>query len=82
MVIYLDNIFIFSQDYIEHTKNVRLILSKLREHGLYAKPEKCEFDQTLVEFLGYVISSDVLTIDKKKVATVQEWEIPTRVHNC
>ena len=76
VVIYLDDILIFSQDYIEHTKHVRLILSKLREHGLYAKPEKCEFDRTSVEFLGYVISSDGLTMDKKKVATVQEWEVP------
>ena len=79
MVIYLDDILIFSRDYIEHTKHVRLILSKLRAHGLYAKPEKCEFDRTSVEFLGYVISSDGLTMDKKKVAMVQEWEVPTRV---
>ena len=43
------------------------------------KPEKCEFDRTSVEFLGYVISSTGLTVDKKKVATVQEWEIPTRI---
>ena len=71
VVIYLDNILIFSQDYIEHTKHVRLILTKLREHGLYAKPEKCEFDRTSVEFLGYVISSDGITMDEKKVETVQ-----------
>ena len=53
--IYLDDILIFSQDYIDHTKHVRLILSKLQEHGFYEKPEKCEFDLTSVEFLGYVI---------------------------
>ena len=79
VVIYLDDILIFSQDYIEHTKHIRLILSRLREHGLYAKPEKCEFGRTLVEFLGYVIPSYGLTMDKKKVAMVQEWEFPTRV---
>ena len=79
VVIYLDDILIFSQDYIEHTKHVRLILTKLREHGLYAKPEKCEFDRTSVEFLGYVISSDGITMDEKKVETVQQWEVPTRV---
>ena len=79
VVIYLDDIPIFSHDYIDHTKQTQLILSKLREHGLYAKPEKCEFDRTSVEFLGYVISSYCLSMDKKKVAMVQEWEIPTRV---
>ena len=72
MVIYLDDILIFSQDYIEHTKHVRLILSKLRERGLYEKPEKFDFDRTSVEFLGYVILSDGLTMDKRKVTTVQE----------
>ena len=79
VVIYFDDILIFSQDYIEHTKHVRLILSKYREHGLYAKSEKWEFDWTSIEFLGYVISSDGLTMNKKKVGTVQEWEVPTRV---
>ena len=79
VVIYLDNILIFSHDYIEYTKHIRLVLSKLREHGLYAKSEKCEFDRISVEFLEYVISSNGLTMDKMKVATVQEWEVPTRV---
>jgi hypothetical protein len=56
-----------------------LILSKLREHGLYAKGEKCEFDHTSVEFLGYVIFPSGITMDPRKVATIHDWLIPTRL---
>ena len=56
MVIYLDAIIIFSSNLAEHTHHFRLVLTELQEYGVYAKSEKCEFDRTFVEFLGYVIS--------------------------
>ena len=56
VIIYLDDILVFSTDIKEHTQHVLRVLSKLWEHGMYAKSEKCEFDRTSVEFLGYVIS--------------------------
>jgi hypothetical protein len=58
VVVYLDDILIFSKNQEEHNKHVRLVLAMLREHGLYAKLEKCEFDKSSVVFLGYVISPD------------------------
>ena len=79
VVIYLDDILVFSSNMEEHTRHVRLILAKLREHGLYAKSEKCEFDQTSMEFLGYVISPSRIRMDTRKVATIQDWPIPTRL---
>jgi hypothetical protein len=79
VVIYLDDILVFSSSIKEHTRHVRLILSKLREHGLYAKGEKCEFNRTSVEFLGYVISPSGITMDPRKVATNHDWPIPTRL---
>ena len=57
VVIYLDDILVFSSNIKEHTRDVRLVLAKLREHRLYAKSEKCEFDRTSIEFLEYVIST-------------------------
>ena len=48
VVIYLDDILVFSTNMEEHTQHVRWVLSKLREHGLYTKSEKCEFDRTFV----------------------------------
>mgnify|MGYP000532974220 FL=1 len=79
VVIYLDDILVFSSNIEEHTRHVRLVLSKLREHGLYAKSEKCEFDRTSVEFLGYVISPSGITMDARKVAAITDWPVPTRL---
>jgi hypothetical protein len=71
VVVYLDDILIFSKDQETHDKHVRLVLTTLREHGLYAKMEKCEFDKSSVAFLGYVISPDGIFMDKSKVETIQ-----------
>jgi hypothetical protein len=79
VVVYLDDILIFSKNQEDHDKHVRLVFAKLREHGLYAKLEKCEFDKSLVEFLGYVISLDGVSMDKSKVKTIQCWVIPSSV---
>ncbi len=79
VVVYLDDILIFSKDQKTHDKHVRLMLATLREHGLYAKLEKCEFDKSLVAFLGYVISPDGIFMDKSKVETIQCWATPSSV---
>jgi hypothetical protein len=70
VMVYLDDILIFSKDQETHNKHVRLVLVTLREHGLYAKLEKCEFDKSSVAFLGYVISPDGIFMDKSKVKTI------------
>jgi len=70
VMVYLDDILIFSKDQEIHDKHVQLVLATLREHGLYAKLEKCEFDKSLVAFLGYVISLDDIFMDKSKVETI------------
>ena len=79
VVAYLDDILIFSQDVVSHTTHVRLVLTKLREHGLYAKLEKCEFHCSSVEFLGYIISPNGITMDKRKIVAIYEWDSPKRV---
>ena len=73
MVIYLDDILIFSKNHEEHENHVRLVLNKLRENGLYAKLEKCSFHQSEVDFLGYIIYDGGFSMDPKKVQTVVEW---------
>ncbi len=79
VVVYLDDILIFSKDQETHDKYVRLVLATLQEHGLYAKMEKCEFDKSSVAFLGYVISPDGIFMDKSKVETIPCWAIPSLV---
>jgi len=55
VVYYIDDIFVFSKNVLDHERHVRLVLEKLREIGLYAKLKKCGFHQFKVQFLGYII---------------------------
>ena len=73
MVIYLDDILIFSKDPREHEEHVWLVLQKLREHRLYAKLEKCFFDRDIVEFLVYIVSPTGISMDMAKVQTIVNW---------
>ena len=76
LIIYLDDLLVYSKTQAEHDSHVLLVLKRLREHGLYAKLEKCSFDCKHVEFLGYVISSKKISMDLAKVQTVLEWQTP------
>ena len=79
VIIYLDDILIFSANPDAHDHHVRLVLQRLRQHGLYAKLEKCQFDADSVEFLGYIISTQGISMDPKKLETVLNWETPANV---
>jgi len=79
IVVYLDNILVYSDNMEEHTKHVREVLRQLRQHKLYAKPEKCEFHSDLVEYLGYFLSPDGLTMSQDKVKTICDWPEPCKV---
>ena len=81
VVCYLDDILIFSKNEEDHINHVRLVLEKLRTAGLYAKLEKCVFHQPQVEFLGYIISGEGLSMDPKKIQTVTDWQKPTTVRD-
>ncbi len=70
LVCYIDNIFIFLENMEDCERHVHLILEKLWEVGLYTKLEKCEFHQSKVELLGYVISRDGIHMDLWKVYTI------------
>ena len=79
IVVYLDDILIYSKNEEEHAEHLRLVLEKLREHQLYAKFSKCEFWLKEVEFLGHVISGEGIAVDPSKVQSVTEWLAPTSV---
>jgi transposase InsO family protein len=76
VVIYLDDILIFTKTLEEHREVTKRVLELLRQHKLYLKPEKCEFERTSVEYLGLVISHDTVAMDPVKVAGVQDWPEP------
>jgi hypothetical protein len=70
IVIFIDDILIFSMTEEEHEKHLRLVLEKLRSNQLYAKFSKCEFWLTEVTFLGHVISVGGVSVDPNKVKDV------------
>lgn len=81
VVIYLDDILIFSQDQAAHVKHVRAVLQRLREYKLYAKLSKCRFHTQRVEFLGFVVTPKGVAMDTEKVKTILEWPQPRSIYD-
>ena len=79
VVVFIDDILVYSKNEEEHKEHLRLVLEKLREHQLYAKFSKCEFWLKEVGFLGHVISGEGIAVDPSKVQFVTEWLAPTSV---
>jgi hypothetical protein len=79
VMVFIDDILIFSKTMEEHEEHLRLVLEKLRSNQLYAKFSKCEFWLTEVTFLGHVISTGGVSIDPGKVKDVLNWMPPTTV---
>jgi len=77
VVVYLDDILIFTESLEEHRKVTRRVLEILERHQLYLRPDKCEFEKTTVEYLGVIISHNSVAMDPVKVAGVAEWPAPT-----
>ena len=77
VVVYLDDIFIFTETLDEHREVTRCVLELLEKHKLYLRPDKCEFERTTVEYLGVIISHNSVAMDPVKIAGVTEWPAPT-----
>jgi hypothetical protein len=75
--IYLDDILIFTNSMEEHCRITRLVLDCMHEHKLYLRPEKCEFEQTRIEYLGVIISHNKVEMDPVKIAGVADWPTPS-----
>src|SRR3954467_15149055 len=79
LLLFLDNILVYSKSEAEHEEHLRLVLQKLRDHQFYAKFSKCEFWLNKVNFLGHVISAEGIAVDPDRVHTIQEWAPPKNV---
>jgi hypothetical protein len=82
VVVYLDDILIFTKDLEEHHRVTHRVLGRLAEHQLYLRPEKCEFEKTRIEYLGLIISENRVEMDPVKVAGVAEWPEPSNNRKC
>jgi hypothetical protein len=79
VIIYLDNILIFSSNPEEHESHVKEVLKQLMEMQLFCKGSKCKFHQTTIEYLGIIVLDKGFSLDKLKIQAVQEWPTPTTV---
>jgi hypothetical protein len=77
VVIYMDDILVFSKDKKQHQEQVKQILEKLRQHQLSLKAKKCYFEKEEIEFLGLLISEKGIQMDPYKVKAVTSWPVPT-----
>jgi transposase InsO family protein len=81
VVVYLDDVLIFSKSLDEHVQHVRTVLDVLRANKLFAKRRKCAFALDSISYLGHIITGDGVKTDPAKIAAVQDWPIPTTVHD-
>jgi len=80
VVAFIDDILVYSENAQDHEKHLRILLTRLREHQLYAKFSKCEFWLKKVPFLGHILYEDGISVDPSKVQEVLNWKAPTSVH--
>jgi hypothetical protein len=79
VIIYLDDILIFSGNKDDHFRHVSEVLKQLRKHRLYANGKKCDFHSKSVDYLGHMIGPDGLQMDPTKVKVIQDWPEPRKV---
>ena len=79
VIVYLDDILVYSKDLESHKKHVSEVFRRLQENDLSVKPSKCEFHKSSVTFLGFIISNNGLSMDKQKTEVINNFPVPKTV---
>jgi hypothetical protein len=79
VVVFIDDILIYSKNREDHKRHLRIVLGKLRAHQLYAKLSKCEFWLEKIAFLGHILTAEGIEVDPSKVEAVSKWRQPSNV---
>ena len=77
VVIYMDDILIFSRSWEGHLQHIQQVLNTLRQHQLYANLEKCSFGMTQIQYLSYIVDEHGVHVDPAKIQVIRDWPTPT-----
>jgi hypothetical protein len=76
VLVYLDDVLIYSSDLEQHKVDVRKVFARLAEHNLHVKQSKCELLSKRIAFLGHVLSESGIAVDPEKVRAIEDWPVP------
>jgi hypothetical protein len=79
VLVFIDDILIYSASWVDHLQHLRMVFEKLREHMFYLKRSKCAFGKTELLYFGHIISQDGVSKDPSKTAAMKKWPTPTSV---
>jgi hypothetical protein len=79
VIVFLDDILVYSKSEEEHEQYIRMVLQVLREHQLYSKLSKCSFYQEQIHYLGNIISKEGIVVDPENIEAIREWSVPKNV---
>ena len=79
VVVFIDDILIYSKTKEEHDEHLKIILQVLRKHQLYAKFNKCDFYKDKIQYLGHIISEEGISVDPNKIKSIIDWHVPKDV---
>ena len=82
VLVFIDNILVYSKNKEEHEEHLLIVLQVLREHYLYANFSKCDFYKPWIQYLGHIISKAGIAVDPEKIRAIKDWPTPTSVTNC
>ena len=81
VVVYLDDIVIFSDNMEDHKKHLALVFEALKKHQLYLKKSKCMFAQTEIPFLGHIVGPGYIRMEPSRIKAIEDWAEPKNVHD-
>jgi hypothetical protein len=81
VVVYLDDILIYSQKEEDHVEHVTKVLQNLQEADLFVNRQKCDFHTTSITYLGFIVTPEGISKDPQKVQAISDWEPPKNVHD-
>ena len=79
VVVFIDDILIYSKSEEEHKEHLKIVLQELRDHQLFAKFSKCNFFKDKIQYLGHVVTKEGILVDPEKIKEIEDWPVPKDV---